>query len=56
MNTAFNGSFSSSFQRLWQSVIKVLEMNAVEEEKEDPWDTDAQCVAWGFSVGLLLGF
>lgn len=39
MNTAFNGSFSSSFQRLWQSVIKVLEMNAVEEETEDPWDT-----------------
>lgn len=32
MNTAFNGSFSS-FQRMWQSVIKVLEVNAPEERR-----------------------
>lgn len=58
MNTAFNGSFSS-FQRMWQSVIKVLEVNAPEERRitgttvmPSVWPGGG----WGLSVGLLLGF
>lgn len=55
MNTAFNGNFSSSFQRMWQSVIKVLEMNAPEEGGSPDYN-DAQYVVMGFSVGLFLDF
>lgn len=55
MNTAFNGIFSSSFQRVWQSVIKVLEMNALRGEGS-PGHSDAQCVAAGSQLGSFWAF